>query len=141
MVVLQGVLGLSDARTRNAPAQRAGPAGELLHARLERYLRVVAMYLGLRGVETELVVEAADAQKDILAEAKKHECDLIALCVDETDSLGRGILGTTADATLGPSEPGILLVFPEGLDEWAATSTPIERPGSGVHYVVLDTRS
>ena len=105
------------------PIGSFGPSGERRDAQLKRYLKGVAMFLDLRGVKAEPAMVSGLVSGKILAEARELGCDLIALFVHENASLGRGLLGTVADAALGQSDPSLILVFPESTrDRWEANS-------------------
>ena len=103
------------------PIGSFGPSGERRDARLMRYLKGVAMFLKLRGVEAEPAMVSGLVSGQILAEARERECDLIALLVDKNAVLGRGLLGSSADAALRHADPSLILVFPQGVREsWEA---------------------
>ena len=98
-----------------------GLSGERRDARLMRYLKGVAMFLKLRGVEAEPAMVSGLVSGQILAEARERECDLIALLVHKNAVLGRGLLGSSADAALRHADPSLILVFPQGVREsWKA---------------------
>ena len=88
-------------------------SGERHEARLMRYLDAVAMFLELGRVEAQPAIVSGHLPLQILAEARERGCDLIALLVHENAVLGRGILGNSADAALGQSDPSLILVFPQ----------------------------
>ena len=83
------------------------------------------MFLKLRGVDAEPAMVSGLVPGQILAEARERGCDLIALLVHEVATLGRGILGTMADAALGQSDPSLILVFPQGTRECWEPDTPM----------------
>ena len=125
-VTLLGVM-----RTIGAGSPKPPISGERRDARLMRYLQGVAIFLGLGDVEAEPVVVCGDDPGQILTQAREFGCDFVALLVHENASLGRGILGTMADALLGQSDPSLILVFPEGArDRWEATLVIDARRGS-----------
>ena len=107
------------------PIGSFGPSGERRDARLMRYLNGVPMFLKLRGLEAKPAMVSGLVPGQILAEARERGCDLIALLVHEVATLGRGILGTMADAALGQSDPSLILVFPQGTRECWEPDTPM----------------
>ena len=125
-VTLLGVAHPFGGGSPQPPIGSFGPSGERREARLMRYLQGVAMFLKLRGVEAEPAMVSGLVPGQVLAEARKRGCDLIALFVHENASLGRGLLGTVADAALGQSDPSLILVFSEGArDRWETKSAVV----------------
>ena len=125
-VTLLGVVHPFGAGYPQPPIESFGPSGERRDALLMRYLKGVAMFLKLRGVEAELVMVSGLVPGQVLAEARERGCDLIALLVHERATLGRGLLGAMADAALEQSDPSLILVFPEGTcDRWEANSAVV----------------
>ena len=120
-VTLLGVVHPFGARFPQPHIGSFGLSGERRDARLMRYLKGVAMFLKLRGVEAEPAMVSGLVSGQILAEARERECDLIALLVHKNAVLGRGLLGSSADAALGQADPSLILVFPQGVREsWKA---------------------
>ena len=113
------------------PIGSFGPSGERRDARLMRYLKGVAMFLKVRGVEAEPAMVSELVPGQILAEARERGCDLIALLVHENAALGRGILGAMADAALGQSDPSLILVFPQGTRDRWEPDTPMVLSAKG----------
>ena len=83
------------------------------------------MFLGLRDVKAEPAMVSGLVPEQLLAEAKERGCDVIALLVHKNAVLGRGLLGSSADADLGQSDPCLILVFPQGTRECWETDTPM----------------
>ena len=83
------------------------------------------MFLKLRGVETEPAMVSGLVPGQILVEARERGCDLIALLVHKNAVLGRGLLGNSADAALGRSDPSLILVFSQGTRQCWETDMPM----------------
>ena len=125
-LTLLGVVQPFDAESRQPSIRSLATSGERRDARLMRYLKGVAMFLKLRGVEAEPAMVSGLVPEQILAEAGERGCDLIALFVHENAALGRGILGAMPDAALGQADPSLMLVFSDGTrDCWEANSVVV----------------
>ena len=128
-MTLLGVVDPFGAGSSQPPIGSFGPSGERRDARLMRYLKGVAMFLKLRGVEAEPTLESGPVPGKIVAEARELGCDLIAILVHKNAVLGRRLLGNSADPDLGQSDPSLILLFPQGTrDRWETGTPMVLRP-------------
>ena len=117
-VILLSVAVPPDTEDSGVSMTSYGPVGmpktERLEARLERYLRAVAMYLEIRGVKAQPVVVVGSPFKEIPAQARAHACNLIATACQGDSTLGRGMLvHSVADDIPGACGAAALAVSPE----------------------------
>ena len=118
--VLLMVDGDAGPEVQEGEAESSGPVpvgtmeGGATH--LRTYLQGVEDYLAANGVEAESAVAAGGVSEEILAQAGKHGCDLIAMSTRGRSGLGRRILGSVTDSVVRASEIPVLVAGPKGAD-------------------------
>ena len=119
-VILLSVIVPPDLKNQAPPKTRYGPfpdTADRLDVRLQCYLRVVAMYLDIRGVEAEPVVVVGNPLKEVPAQAREHGCNLIAMAGEGDSTLGRRMLiHSVVDDIAEASGASVLAVSPEHMD-------------------------
>lgn len=91
------------------------------------YLHGVVKWLGKRRVAATPVVVTGDASREIVDQAEKYGCDLVAMSTRGRSGLGRTVLGSVTDAVIRSSRLPILVAGPKGSGEPQAEGTRVER--------------
>jgi nucleotide-binding universal stress UspA family protein len=103
----------------NVPPPRVvedrGQALDRVRNELKEYLAEKAVILKHLGCQVETEVRFGDPAEEILAAAKNHEVELIAMATHGRTGLAQVIFGSVAARVLGSGVRPVLLVRPESL--------------------------
>jgi len=92
-----------------------GQALDRVRQELNDYLEEKSVVLKHLGCQVETEVRFGDAAEEILAAAKAHQVDLIAMATHGRTGLAQVIFGSVAARVLGSGIRPVLLVRPESL--------------------------
>ncbi|MBI2932443.1 MAG: universal stress protein [Planctomycetes bacterium] len=97
-------------RVNPSPPESPTPYDETLQLEAESYLDFIVSRLSDRGIAAQWETRCGDVAAEVLAAAREHGCDLVAISSHGRSGMARLVFGNTAERILQRAEIPTLLV-------------------------------